>query len=244
MAERSVLNSVPKLPLTKGGLWRQMPSMLHSSSSTAFTASPLPEVHCSYFSCQTWKISVAKKPKFMLQLGLWKMTGPARAVVGQREFSHPKIPIFLCLYSCRIPSSVPLEKEHQNKHLVITDHQRQRWSMSDSYLSKWMFWGNFNHFPFLEKRQTGYILKSLPRNGPQFWDVVIDSDPRTFSPSHITVVHVPCQLLPNWSTSGPRPYGTRKMCYHLDGRRMIDKSLALDPCYMCYEVKALNLASL
>lgn len=52
-------------------------------------------------------------------------TGLARAMVGQGEFSHAKIPTLLCLYSCCILSSSPSEKEHQNRHLIIAGHQRQ-----------------------------------------------------------------------------------------------------------------------
>lgn len=52
------------------------------------------------------------------------MTGPVRKMIGQGEFSHPKIPILLCLHSCCITSSSPLEKEHQNKDLVFIDSQR------------------------------------------------------------------------------------------------------------------------
>lgn len=50
------------------------------------------------------------------------------------------------------------------------------------------------------------------------------SDPwRTFSRSCISVVHVPCQLLPNPPASCPSPSRT-KLCHHLDGRRMMEKS--------------------
>lgn len=69
------------------------------------------------------------------------------------------------------------------------------------------------------------LLNNCYNNGSQFWDAVINSDPeRTFSPSHIWAVHVPCQLLLNPAACGPSPYGTRKLCHHLDGRRMMGKS--------------------
>lgn len=52
------------------------------------------------------------------------MTGPVRKMIGQGEFSHPKIPTLLYLHTCYITSSSPSEKEYQNKDLVITDRQR------------------------------------------------------------------------------------------------------------------------
>lgn len=193
--------------------WTALPRQL------SLRASPLPKVHGSYFIHQTRKISAAMKPKFTLQLELTlKNDWSCQSCVGLKGIFSPKdpcisVPAFLphSLFSTfRKRTSKQASSYHRSP-------KTESWSMSDSYLSQWLFWGSFNHFPFLEKRQTCYVLKSLSINGPWFWDVVISSVPRrTFLPSHISVVHVPCQLLPNWPTCGPGQ-GSYAIIYMAEG---------------------------
>lgn len=71
MAERSVPSSAPKLSLTKGGQHGEEEACKCCTPLAccfSLRASPLPEVHCSYFGDQSLKIPVAKKHKFTWHL--------------------------------------------------------------------------------------------------------------------------------------------------------------------------------
>lgn len=93
-------------------------------------------------------------------------SGCPRGIFSLKD-PHTSVPAFL-LHSAFITFGKITTKQASN---YCRPPKTERCSMSDSYLSKWLFWGNFTSLSFLQKRQTRCVLKSLLVFPPQ-WPIL------------------------------------------------------------------------